>query len=398
MKKRILVVGEHFSENLGDGVICHSVEFLIHKTFPDSEIILSDLSGRLHFLNEYQGQEKLSGRSKYLISKWTHRALNRNTFLYSLYVHGRRSRAKNIKEKSNQPYDLAVFAGGQMFMDYFSLPIHRHMQYLAKHNTPTIFNACGMGRVNSTLLQNRLQQALSHPNIDSISARDHVTQMNEKLLSTDIQATQSHDCALWTKEAFNIHKKESTVIGLGVISLNKKKDQKVIKLYTDVITELNNKGIQWELFCNGSFDDYELALKIARLLHYDESVIAKRPLNPTELVQTIAHYRSIISFRLHSHVIAVSLDIPTIAITWDSKVDFFFENIERPDRVFQYDSPSNDVLTKLFEAEQMGYDKELIQAQKEECRFILAENLTLALGSESSLQELNETPVGDLEI
>lgn len=395
MKKRILVIGEHFSENLGDGVICQSVEFLIKKTFPDSELILSDLSGRLDFMNEYKGQEQFPGRAKYLISKWTHRALNRNTFLYTLYVHGRLTRAANIKEKSDQEYDLAVFAGGQMFMDYFSLPIHRHMEYLAKHKTPTLFNACGMGRIKSTFLQKRLQQALNHPNIDSISVRDHIDQLNEKLLDTDIQATQSHDCALWSKEAFNIHKKESNVIGLGVISLNNKKDRKVIKLYTDIITELNNKGIEWELFCNGSFDDYELALKIAQLLNYDESAIAKRPLNPTELVQTIANYRSIISFRLHSHIIAVSLDIPTVAITWDNKVDFFFENIDRSDRVFQYDTPFQAVLTKLFEAEQTGYDNELISAQKEECHSNLAESIALAL--ENDLLDQNETPVSNLE-
>lgn len=395
MKKRILVVGEHFSENLGDGVICQSVEFLIAKNFPDYELVFSDLSGRLTFMNEYKGQERFSGRAKYLLSKWTHRALNKNTFLYSLYVHGSRTRAANIKEKSNQEYDLAVFAGGQMFMDYFSIPIHRHMEYLSKNNTPTIFNACGMGRIKSTLLQNRLQKALSHPNIDSISARDHLKQMNEKLLATDFQATQSHDCALWTKEAFNIQKEESQVVGLGVISLNQKKDKKVIKLYTNVIDELNNRGIQWELFCNGSFDDYELALKIARLLNYDESVIAKRPLSPTELVQTIANYRSIISFRLHSHIIAVSLNIPTVAIAWDNKVDFFFENIQHPDRVFQYDSHFQDVLTKLFEAEQMGYDNELIKAQKEECHSNLIENISVALENDSLDQ--NKTPVSSLE-
>lgn len=395
-KKKILVIGEHFSENLGDGVICQSVEFLINQFFPDSELILSDLSGRLYFMNAYKGHEKFSVRSKYLISKWTHRALSKNTFLYALYVHGRWNRAANIKEKSDQEYDLAIFAGGQMFMDYFSLPIHRHMKYLVKHNTPTIFNACGMGRVNSTLLQKRLQQALSHENINSISARDHVNQINEKLLNTDIQATQSHDCALWTKEAFNIQKKESNVIGLGVISLSNKKDKKVVKLYTDIITELNNKGDEWELFGNGSFDDHELALKIAHSLGYDESVIAKRPLNPTELVQTIANYRSIISFRLHSHIIAVSLDIPTIAITWDNKVDFFFENIERPDRVFQYDSHFQDVLTKLFEAEQMGYDNDLIRTQKEECLSNLVENLALAF--DSDLLEQNETPISNIEV
>lgn len=396
MKKRVLVIGEHFSENLGDGVICQSVEYLIKESFSSSKLVRSDLSGRSDFMNKYNGQDKLIGRSKYLISKWTHRVLNRNTLLYALYIHGRWKRSKKTKEISDQPYDLAVFAGGQLFMDYFSLPIHRHMKYLAKHDTPTIFNACGMGRVNSVLLQKQLQHVLKHQNIDSISARDHLNQMNERLLPTHMQAAQSHDCALWASEAFDIQKSGSNVIGLGVISQSRKKDDKVIKLYSNIIMSLNDKDIRWELFCNGSFDDYELALKIAQLCGYDESAIAKRPLKPIDLVQTIASYRSIISFRLHSHIIAVSLDIPTIAITWDSKVDFFFENIQQPDRVFQYGSHFNEVLEKLFEAEQIGYNKELIDSQKNECHSLLVNTVAPALAYD--LLEQEETPLGSLEL
>lgn len=392
MNKNVLLIGEHFSENLGDGVICQSVAYLIKQQFPNVDLIRSDLSGRLTFMNEYGGQDEFIKRSKFLISKWMHRMLNKHTFFYALYVHGRWKRSATIKRINNQQYDLAIFAGGQLFMDYFSLPIHRHMKYLTKQKTPIVFNACGMGRVNSVLLQKRLQNVLSHQLIESITVRDHLDQINERLLPEVMQATQSHDCALWTSEAFNIQKKDSNTIGLGVISLSNKQDKKVIQLYSDVITALNQKDQQWELFCNGSFEDYELALKIARLNGYDKSFIAKRPLNPTELVQTIANYRSIISFRLHSHIIAVSLDIPTIAITWDNKVDFFFENIQCPDRVFHYDSSFQDILETLFQAEKVGYDTELIASQKKDCRSILISNISPILTSD--LSEHKETPLG----
>lgn len=393
MKKKVLVVGEHFSENLGDGIISHSVEFLIRESFPEAELIRSDLSGRKQFMNAYKRQHLLSVRTGHYIFKQLHRNLNKHTLPYALFVHGRFNRWVRIKNISRREYDLAVFTGGQLFMDYFSLPIHQYMKELSKRGTPTIFNSCGIGRRNSPWLQKKLIQALSYPNIHSVTVRDNIDQINETLLSKDKPAIQSYDCALWTKEAFNVRKKDSSVVGLGVISLNHKKDQEVTSLFTEIIRQLDEKGIPWELFCNGSFTDYELALKIARKNGYDESVIAKRPLTPTELVETISTYRSIISFRLHSHVIAVSLEIPSIAIVWDNKVHFFFDNIHCSDRLFHYDSKAADVLKKLFEAESEGYNEELILFQKEKCQASLVDQVTLIL--EDSLSDTVKTPLNE---
>lgn len=396
MKKKILVVGEHFSENLGDGVIGRSVEYLLQEKFPEAELIRSDLSGRKQFMNTYNRQEVAPMMSGHLISKWIHRNLNKHTLLYALYTHGRLNRWLHIKEKSSQPYDLAVFTGGQLFMDYFSLPIHQYMKELAKQEIPTIFNSCGMGRVNSKWLHGKLKRALSQPNIHSVTVRDHLDPINEKLLPENLQAVQSYDCAMWSKEAFDVEKKDSSVIGLGVISLSRAKDKAVISLYTDIIRQLNAQGIAWELFCNGSYTDYELAVEIARISGYDKSVIAKRPLDPSELVETIATYRSIISFRLHSHVIAVSLDVPSVAIVWDDKVDFFFESIQREDRLFYYDSKAEDVLRKLFEAENEGYDTELVQAQKNICQDSLVAQINYAL-AETIIEEDEKTPLSEFE-
>lgn len=396
MRKRVLVIGEHFSENLGDGVIGQSVEFLIRNSFPTAELIHADLSGRKHFMNEYKQQDVFSVRSKYRFSEWIHQKLNKHTLLYALYAHGHLGKVALIKEQSNQPFDLAVFTGGQLFMDYFSLPISHYMKQLAKNDTPTIFNSCGMGRVNSKWLQYNLKRALSHPNIDSITVRDHIDEINDKLLPSHGEASQSYDCALWAKEAFNVHKKESSVIGLGVISLNNKKNQQIISLYTDIIHELNGAGSKWELFCNGSLNDYELAVKIAQKLGYDKSIIAERPLLPAELVETISSYRSIVSFRLHSHVVAASLGVPSVAIVWDHKVDFFFESIQSTDRLFHYESQASDVLEKLFEAERDGYNTELIQVQKENCRELLISRMALIL--EADLVANEKAPLSEVEV
>ena len=43
---RILVIGERYSANLGDPIICETVKYQILENFPDAEIVFADISGR----------------------------------------------------------------------------------------------------------------------------------------------------------------------------------------------------------------------------------------------------------------------------------------------------------------------------------------------------------------
>jgi len=43
---KILLIGEVYSENLGDGIICETVANLIKNAYPNCEIIMGDLSGK----------------------------------------------------------------------------------------------------------------------------------------------------------------------------------------------------------------------------------------------------------------------------------------------------------------------------------------------------------------
>ena len=50
---KILLIGEHYSDNLGDGVICANVEEMVKKNFNEVQITKLDLSHRLDFAQEY---------------------------------------------------------------------------------------------------------------------------------------------------------------------------------------------------------------------------------------------------------------------------------------------------------------------------------------------------------
>ena len=42
---KVLLIGEVYSENLGDPLLCGTVEHLIRQRYPDAEIVNFDMSG-----------------------------------------------------------------------------------------------------------------------------------------------------------------------------------------------------------------------------------------------------------------------------------------------------------------------------------------------------------------
>lgn len=54
----ILLIGEAYSENLGDGIICETVANLIRKEYPDCTIVVADISGKKGYADN-QNKKKL---------------------------------------------------------------------------------------------------------------------------------------------------------------------------------------------------------------------------------------------------------------------------------------------------------------------------------------------------
>ena len=81
-------------------------------------------------------------------------------------------------------------------------------------------------------------------------------------------------------------------------------------------------------------------------------------------MRLIASFGSLISYRLHSHIIACSLDIPTVAVQWDRKLPFFFEKIGCPERCLTAKATPKQVLAALEKAQADGYDRAAISSQQ----------------------------------
>ena len=152
LMKKILIVGEIYSDNLGDGVLCKTVKNIIEENI-DCEIELLDLSARDYYGEyfKYKWYEKIIKRMFLLAYKVNLVNLGKINVLFK----------DRYYDKFDRYYDLILFAGGQMFMDYFVFPIKKILNIASKKNIPVIFHACGAKKIKDKYLLKELQKQLS---------------------------------------------------------------------------------------------------------------------------------------------------------------------------------------------------------------------------------------------
>ena len=96
-----------------------------------------------------------------------------------------------------------------------------------------------------------------------------------------------------------------------------------------------NSGATWKLFTNGDISDERVVdkLLIELGISYRKSeLVLPRAIDAESLIFNITSFKKIISFRLHSHIIAASFGIPSYGFVWDSKVRDFFVKLGIPEQ------------------------------------------------------------------
>lgn len=373
---KIAVIGLYYASNLGDAVICDCVAKWFRDAYPHAQVDVIDITGSTQFEEEQPVSLRiLRKRQKNLKRDYW---LTRHGFDDKVYYWSSKNVEQRMgfyKEAADKAYDIAIFAGGQLFMDWLSLYICEFVKEFSRIGTPVYFNASGVGISISKRIKEELMNCLNMEIVRFISSRDDVAAINERYLCTNKSATATYDPALWTKETYKIVTKKGNVIGLGVMHCSQISAKKLTRFWCKVIKELNDRMIPWKMFCNGALDDYNLGCHILEKLNLkaDEYICpcAKRP---EQLVSQIASFKGLISFRLHSHIIAASYDIPAVALVWDDKLRFFYQHLKHPERCLTVEASAKEVVDRLEMAIAEGYDTSLIEKQKEYAKDLLFEN------------------------
>lgn len=370
---KIAVIGVYYASNLGDAIICDCVTDWLKKRYPGAEVDLIDIEGKTEFA-------KQSSVSIYTL--WYRR--RKLQWDYWLTKHGIKDRVyywnqldvatrqEFYNHVDAQKYDAAIFAGGQLFMDWLSVDVCEFLKRFEKEKIPVYFNACGAGLAVSDIIRSLLSRHLMDDTVKMISSRDDADKIKKRYLLGKRNVEITYDPALWVKEVYRIEKKESDIIGLGVMYSERDSIQKVTRFWIRLIKELNARHMKWKMFCNGSMDDYNFGCFVLKKLGLKiNDYICDCAQKPSELIEQISSFNSLISFRLHSHIIAASLDIPAIAVVWDEKLRFFYRHLGHEERCKTIYASAEDILCALNRAREEGYDRKLIQNQKNFARELL---------------------------
>ncbi len=384
---KILVIGYYYSMNLGDTVICDCVASWLRETFPADEVVIRDIWGR----GEYAASPDVSMK---MIRKQRHRVQVRTWLTQHTTYDSQLKHEQYVLEKygaamrkiAEELCDLVVFAGGQLLTDLMSHELSFYIRAFDKRHIPVFLHALGTGPCHSRNLNSELKEALHLSSVVYLSVRDHLNAVNQRYFDEGAgsyvgncvrQAVFTADPGLWAADVYHVSKNQVTgPIGLGIMYPGSIPMGKAVRFWKRLICLLNKNGVHWQIFTNGDNRDQLFAKYILDQLpsltkEQRERCCAAPPGNAEGLVRQISGYQSIISFRLHSHIIAASLQVPSVAIVWDDKLREFFGLFDREKYCLSVSDSPEKVLETLKEAEQNGWPEKKILQLREESRKML---------------------------
>lgn len=169
-----------------------------------------------------------------------------------------------------------------------------------------------------------LKKMFAFPNVESISVRDSYNKIR-KLIDESVKLSETFDAAINCSRYYPVSPHQSIDFGIGCFS-----SESSVKDVLEIIQHISRKGYTWRLFTNGNMNDYNAAISVIAqlgLVDKADQYLFERPTKPIELIQHITCFRYIISFRMHSLIIASSYGIPSAGIVWDDKIVEFYKKL-----------------------------------------------------------------------
>ena len=374
---KISFVGLYEESNLGDPVIAQCTEWLFSK----------QLGNKAYTVNRVTldyGQRHPSGLLYKAIKK----------FAKTLHLSPLREKISrkqiwrtdlNYFSSSFRDSAYIVVVGGGLIKykyQYFWLHLPAILHTAQKLGIPVFFNALGVEGFEKSNECLFLKESLHKDCLKRITIRDDYSLFFKKYLDSKpfVPSKEIADPAVWAKDAFsNTLKKISNVptniIGLGIargeifkdngISLSK---EKVKHFYTSIGKILTQSNYSVQIFTNGLKADNEFAKEIFTELQ-SEGISLEKPLLPSnkeELVHTIGTFKAVIATRLHSCIIAYSLNKPAIGIVWNEKLALWGNKIGAPQNFLTATEwNESTVLSRLEKALATSYNENIRQELKE---------------------------------
>lgn len=294
------------------------------------------------------------------------------TLRYKLIVLAVKLRCWGIYEEWLQASDAVVLGcgsikyGTQKLWVYYSLII----EIANKLNIPVMFNSMNIQKYNGEDWRCRfLQSHINSECVKVITSRDGEAgaerlrkdyKINDNILSAGVG-----DVAFWIPECYKTQRKQtSATVGINLIYGNifrrygnSLTEKELLHVYVDLLHQLDQADIQWELFTNGLSSDYKFGIKLLRLYGNTQRKI-KVPKSDVDLINMIIGYTAILGARLHACICAYSLGIPFVGFIWDEKLYYFAKMAHIEQHFVNETELSGDLLYEKIIGKDSSYNSE----------------------------------------
>lgn len=366
----VCIIGLLKDANIGDPIICDSVEYLCKEVAPNNRYKVIDLRGRCNKNSLFYVLNFPLKVLNTILYRFRGKSL-KPTLPYRIYF-------KNFLRKELKNVDFIIFAGGGLIeCEHYNCDEYLKLitEYAERRNILIAYNSVGFNGKFDKNKQgyNNLVQVLNSPKVTSVTVRENLSEMNDFYLM-NTKAKLVCDSGVWSSDCYDVKKDhESDLIGVGLIrpEIFSEFDKAittdiVIKYYVDIIKKLNEKKLKWQLFTNGSKDDYNFGIFLLKQLKLPiNNNIVPIPLTGKQFLIDLSKYKIIICSRMHASICSYSLGIPSLALYWNPKQRYFYENIGYSNRCFSILSTQpEDLVNELENCMQEGYDLEKNQSYR----------------------------------
>lgn len=337
MSQKVLLLGLDNIDNMGDEILVNSTEWIVKQLTNDIVFrypLMPDIN-TMHWTYRlfsiiWRPFRSLCWRSK------KYPLINLN-FLIDYYRY-----YDNLIKKVDViilPIGMLKFANQN-----FSYAFDQITQIANKYNKSVMFSGMSIAHPDkSDWRYCQLVKSINRSSVKMITTRDGqdgISLLKQNFLRREVYTDFVGDPALWIPELYGFSDRtnylKNNVIGINLIRKGIYSDYKeqefsdveLINLYKGVIRELSVRGYEWELFCNGMIEDYEVGLQLVKEMNLPVTKLITPPKNGRELVQIISRYRCVFGARLHACIISVAIGIPVAGLLWDKKLHYFSKTMK----------------------------------------------------------------------
>ncbi len=358
--KKCVLVSFFNSHNLGDCIIADTLYKSVSEKFITVTHSYSGNPNVITDINNISNTNSLRSRNlRAIMGKALKKiGLNKLINLYRTFKQSTSTNQHSEFETKIQDADILVIGGGNMIFDIdkYSNSYSRfnNLISIAKKNKIKVFViSIGIGPF-ATLDQEKKA-------VDALKKCDYITFRDQK--SFDIYARHTNDL----KNVFisidpvfflpySLKSNVSKVIGINVFNSklirdNQEKYNQLIEGYAKVVDGIREKSNDKVVLFSTDLSDYPAIHDVYNRLSKKHNIEIREINGFNSLIELYSQMSVLIGARMHSMIIAYTQYIPVIGISWQQKVDAFFDIIESKD-VYNYNTievNSESIITTCME-------------------------------------------------